>query len=459
MKGHAVKARQFLSDNERADWQDKALWAVRQKRDAAAGSVKEWEQLREQASQIKENVLSNLDKYLLQFEQAAIQNGVQVCWAEDDRQFNETILHIIRDHQAQKIVKSKSMLTEECGLNHFLEKEGIEVVDTDLGERIIQFRNEPPSHIVLPAIHLKREEVGELFHEKLNTEKGNSDPTYLTAAARTHLREKFLEADIAITGVNFAVAESGTVVVCTNEGNADMGVHAAQVQIHCMGIEKIIPRTEDLGVFTRLLARSATGQAVTTYTSHFRKPKPGGQMYIVIVDNGRSEHLGLSAHRNSLKCIRCGACMNTCPVYRRSGGYSYGSVIPGPIGSILAPVHRMKEKQDLTFASSLCGSCSNVCPVKVDIHSQLYKWRQEISEKNLLPKAKSYSLNLVGKVLGSNGMYNFSGKAARWALKNMPRKIIYNKLNTWGWGRELPEVPEMSFKEWYKKNGNERKRQ
>ena len=456
MSGHAVKARQFLSDNERADWQDQALWAVRKKRDSAAGSVAEWEQLREQASRIKENVLSNLDSYLLQFEQAALQNGAKVHWANDEKEFNETMLRIIRDNQAEKIVKSKSMLTEECGLNHFLEKQGIEVVDTDLGERIIQFRHEPPSHIVLPAIHLTKEEVGELFHEKLSTEKGNSDPTYLTAAARAHLRKKFLEAEVAITGVNFAVAENGTVVVCTNEGNADMGVHAAPVQIHCVGIEKIIPLTEDLGVFTRLLARSATGQSITTYTSHYRKPKPGGQMHIVIVDNGRSQHLGIDAHRNSLKCIRCGACLNTCPVYRRSGGYSYGSVIPGPIGSILAPVRQIKEKQDLPFASSLCGSCSNVCPVKVDIHSQLYKWRQEISEKNLFPKAKSYSLDIVGKVLGSNRMYNFSGKAGRWALKNLPRKLIYNKLNTWGWGRELPEVPEMSFKEWYKKNDNEK---
>ena len=458
MKGHADKARRFLSDDERADWQDKALWAVRKKRDLAAGSVDEWELLRDRASKIKENVLANLDEYLIAFEKAALENGVQVHWAEDAAQFNEIILQLIRENRAKKLVKSKSMLTEECGLNHFLENEGIEIVDTDLGERIIQFRNEPPSHIVLPAIHLKKEEVGELFYEKLNTEKGNSDPTYLTAAARSHLREKFLEADIAITGVNFAIAESGAVVVCTNEGNADMGVHAAPVQIHCMGIEKIIPRTEDLGVFTRLLARSATGQSITTYTSHYLKPKSGGQMHVVIVDNGRSSHLGIESHRNSLKCIRCGACMNTCPVYRRSGGHSYGSVIPGPIGSILAPVKQMKEKQDLPFASSLCGSCSNVCPVKIDLHHQLYRWRQEISEEKLLSPVKSFSLSIAGRILASNGMYNFSGKAARWALRNMPRMFIYNNLNVWGKGRELPEVPKESFKEWFVNNkmGNQK---
>lgn len=452
MKGHALNARNFLTDNERANWQDQALWAVRKKRDIAAGSVAEWEQLREQASKIKENVLSNLDNYLLQFEKEAIRNGVQVHWAENADAFNRIMLGLIKQYDAQKIVKSKSMLTEECGLNHFLEKDGIEIVDTDLGERIIQFRNEPPSHIVLPAIHLKKEEVGKLFHEKLNTENGNSDPTYLTAAARTHLREKFIEADMAITGVNFAVAESGTIVVCTNEGNADMGVHAAPVQIHCMGIEKIIPRNEDLGVFTRLLSRSATGQAITTYTSHYRRPRANSQMHVVIVDNGRSQHLGSELHRNSLKCIRCGACMNTCPVYRRSGGHSYGSVIPGPIGSILAPMKQMKEKQDLPFASSLCGSCSNVCPVMIDLHSQLYRWRQEISEKKLLSTTKNISLSIAGRILANNGMYNFSGKAARWALRNMPRSFIYNKLNVWGENRELPQAPKESFKEWYTKN-------
>jgi L-lactate dehydrogenase complex protein LldF len=452
MIGHAEKARKFLLDNKRADWQDVTLWLVRQKRDRAVTVVKEFEQLREQASRIKENVLSNLDEYLIQFEKAAIKNGIKVHWAIDAKEFNETILQIIHANNAKKLVKSKSMLTEECGLNHFLEKKGVEVVDTDLGERIIQFRKEPPSHIVLPAIHLKKEEIGELFHEKLNTEKGNSDPIYLTRAARTHLRKKFLEAEIAITGVNFAVAENGAVVVCTNEGNADMGVHSAPVQIHCMGIEKIIPRIKDLSVFTRLLARSATGQPITVYTSHYLKPKPGGQMHIVIVDNGRSKHLGNDIHRSSLKCIRCGACMNTCPVYRRSGGYSYGSVIPGPIGSILAPLHQLEEKQDLPFASTLCGSCTSVCPVKIDIHNQLYRWRQEISEKKLLSTTKNISLKLTGIILSHSRMFDLSGKLARLAIRYMPWKLVYNRLNIWGLGRELPVIPKESFKEWYKIN-------
>jgi L-lactate dehydrogenase complex protein LldF len=450
MTTHAHNAAVFLKDTARADWQDKALWTVRAKRDKAAFSVPEWEQLREKASAIKEDVLSNLDHYLLQFEKAAVENGVKVHWAENAEAFNRIMLEIIRLYNARKIVKSKSMLTEECHLNPFLEKHGIEITDTDLGERIIQFRNEPPSHIVLPAIHLKKEEIGELFHEKLNTDKGASDPQYLTRAARAHLRQKFLGADLAITGVNFAVAENGAVVVCTNEGNADMGVHAAPVQVHCMGIEKIIPQTADLGIFLRLLARSATGQAITSYTSHFLKPMPGKQMHIVIVDNGRSEHLGNPLHRNSLKCIRCGACMNTCPVYRRSGGHSYGSVIPGPIGSILAPLAEMKSKADLPFASTLCGSCSNVCPVKIDIHNQLYRWRQEIAEKKLLSPVKRAALFFAKKVLASGTMYDLSGKTARLALRILPKQIFYLRINTWGRGRDLPAAPKQSFKEWYK---------
>jgi len=457
MIGHSEKAAQFLKDENRADWHDQTLWMVRQKRDRAAWSVPEWEDLREEASQIKYHTLSNLDNYLLQFEEKVIGNGATIHWASDAQEFNDLILRIIQKNGAKKIVKSKSMLTEECGLNPFLEKNGLEVVDTDLGERIIQFRNEPPSHIVLPAIHLKKEEIGELFEEKLKTAKGNSDPQYLTAAARSHLREKFLAADVAITGVNFAIADTGTVVVCTNEGNADMGVHAAKIQIHCMGIEKIIPGTNELAVFTRMLARSATGQPITTYTSHYRKPKAGGQMHVVIVDNGRSKLLGNETYRNSLKCIRCGACMNTCPVYRRSGGHSYNYVIPGPIGSILGPDSDINKFKDLPFASTLCGSCTNVCPVKINIHDLLYDWRQEISEKKLLPLSKRYLMKIVGKVLAQNALYNWAGKIARWAIRNLPGNMVYHQINVWGRERELPEAPQQSFKQCYTKNSLERR--
>jgi len=224
------------------------------------------------------------------------------------------------------------------------------------------------------------------------------------------------------------------------------------VQIHCMGIEKIIPKQEHLGIFTRLLARNATGQAVTTYTSHYRKPKPGGAMYIVIVDNGRSEYIGNPKYNDSLKCIRCGGCMNTCPVYRRSGGHSYGYVIPGPIGSILAPQKNKSKYCDLPFASSLCGSCSNVCPVKINIHEQLYHWRQDLTEQKLTPFVKRFSMKIAGFFLSGNARYNFFGQVARQAIRMLPHSWLYLPVNAWGRGRELPAPPKQSFKQWYKKN-------
>lgn len=452
MSTHSKNAAVFIKDEARTDWHDGALWKVRQKRDDSAAQLPEWELLREAASQIKDNVLSNLDSYLVQFEAEAKKNGVIVHWAENALAHNQIIGEILNKHNARKIVKSKSMLTEECKLNDFLESKNIEIIDTDLGERIIQMRKEAPSHIVLPAIHIKKEEVGELFHKELGTEKGNSDPTYLTKAARTHLRNKFFEADAAITGVNFGIAETGGVVICTNEGNADMGCHSAPLQIHCMGIEKLLPKAEHLGVFTRLLARSATGQPSTIYTSHYHRARQDSEMHIVIVDNGRSELLGKEDFRNSLKCIRCGACMNTCPIYRRSGGHSYHATIPGPIGAILSPNINLTEYSDLPFASTLCGSCSDVCPVKINIHEQLYKWRQVIYNNNELPKSKSIPLKFTAKVLENPSAYNLVGKIARNSLRFLPRFMIYNGLNAWGKQRELPEAPKESFKEWYKMN-------
>jgi L-lactate dehydrogenase complex protein LldF len=339
-------------------------------------------------------------------------------------------------------------------LNTYLAANGIDVVDTDLGERIVQLANEHPSHIVLPCIHWKKEEIGELFHQHLNTPKGNADPQFLTQAARVHLREKFLNRKIAITGVNFAVAETGEFVVSTNEGNADMGAHLADVHIACMGIEKIIPQRKHLGVFLRLLARSATGQPITTYSSHFKKPNTHQQLHIVLVDNGRTVQLGRETFRNSLKCIRCAACFNTCPVYRRSGGFSYHAVIAGPIGSILAPNLDMKKYADLPFASTLCGSCTNVCPVKIDIHNQLYQWRQVITAEGHSPKAKTAAMKMMAFTLSKPGIFNFAGKAARLVIKYMPF-MVNNRLNPWYKQRDLPSAPKQSFTEWYKKNRNE----
>ena len=447
---HSEKAAIFNKNEAKVNWHDKALWYVREKRDNAAHVVKGWEYLRDTASKIKGNVLSNLDNYLIEFETNAQKNGIKVHWASNAEEHNKIVHKILADNNAKKVVKSKSMLTEECHLNPYLESKEIEVIDTDLGERIVQLAKEQPSHIVLPAIHKTKEEVDELFQKHLGTKPSNGNPEYLTNEARKHLRNKFLHADAAITGVNFAVAETGGFVVCTNEGNADMGAHLAPVHIACMGIEKIIPKEEHLGVFLRLLARSATGQPITTYSSHFNKPAKGAQMHIVIVDNGRTEQLSREDFRSSLHCIRCGACMNTCPIYRRSGGHSYDATIPGPIGSILSPGKDLTKHSSLPFASTLCGSCSNVCPVKINIHEQLYKWRQIIVKDVKQPVVKKTVLKIAGKVLKNRVLYNFVGKSARFMLKYAPRFMVYSNLNAWGKARELPKVKNQNFDDWYK---------
>lgn len=449
---HAKEAELFNKDEAKVNWHDQALWFVRNKRDVAANTVKGWEELRNLASAIKANVLSNLDNYLIQFEEKAQKNGIHIHWAVDAEAHNKIVYDILLKHNAKKVVKSKSMLTEECHMNPYLESKGIEIIDTDLGERIVQLAKEPPSHIVLPAIHKTKEEVDDLFQKHLGTTPSHGDPQYLTHEARKHLREKFLEADAAITGVNFAVAETGGIVVCTNEGNADMGVHLANIHIACMGIEKIIPEEKHLGVFLRLLARSATGQPITTYSSHFNKPASGKEMHIVIVDNGRTEQLSREAFRSSLHCIRCGACMNTCPVYRRSGGHSYKATIPGPIGAILSPGTDLKKHSSLPFASTLCGSCSDVCPVKINIHDQLYQWRQIITKNVKQPMIKESVLKMGGRVLGNAKIYGWVGKLSRRMMRLRPKSIIYSKINTWGKARDLPNVEGYSFEDWYKKN-------
>jgi L-lactate dehydrogenase complex protein LldF len=455
---HARNAAEFISDEKETHRHDRALWFMRAKRDIAVQSLPEWESLREKASQIKSHCMSRLADYLEQFQDNATQLGVRVHWARDASHHNEIVYGILSERHVRKVVKSKSMLTEECHLNPFLEEHGIEVIDTDLGERIVQLRNEPPSHIVMPAVHLGREQIGATFHEHLGSKAGASDPNYLTDVACSHLREKFLGADAGITGVNFAIAETGGIVVCTNEGNADLGTSLPRLHIACMGIEKLIPRLRDLAVFQRLLARSTTGQPITVYSSHFHGPIPGGELHVVLVDNGRSRILGSNDFRRSLHCIRCSACLNTCPVFRRSGGYSYGSTISGPIGSTLSPSRDAGQFRTLPFACSLCGSCSDVCPVKIDLHNQLLVWRREIALRRLLPLSKRLAMTLASFVLRHTWLYETLGKVSRWSLRTLPRWMIYNRLNGWGRQRELPPIPKRSFRDLYKGSHDRSKR-
>ncbi|MFO0820968.1 MAG: lactate utilization protein B [Pirellulales bacterium] len=448
---HPGAAAEFTRDDARAHWHDQALWFIRVKRDRLAHSLPEWETLRERASAIKSHMISRLADYLEQFEREATRRGAVVHWAANAAEHNEIVLKILQQHNVRKVAKSKSMLTEECHLNPFLERHNIEVVDTDLGEWIVQLRGEPPSHIVLPAIHIKKEEVGELFHEKLGTKAGATDPNYLAGAARQKLREVFLGCDAGITGVNFAIAETGGFVVCTNEGNADLGVSLPKVHIACMGIEKLIPRAADLGVFLRLLGRSATGQPITAYSSHFHGPMPGGELHIVLVDNGRSGILGSEDYRRSLHCIRCGACMNTCPVYRRSGGHSYGATVPGPIGSILNPARDPEKYSTLPYACSLCASCTDVCPVKINLHEQLLTWRRDIAQAGHLSWTKRMAMKLGSFVLNRPRLYSLAGSVGRASLRWMPRFLVYGPWNPWGRRRDLPPPPPRSFRDEFRR--------
>jgi L-lactate dehydrogenase complex protein LldF len=450
---HADRAAAFLQDAPHAHWHDTAVWFMRSKRDRAAATVPEWERLRDTAAALKAHALSDLAGYLEQFERNATANGIQVHWARDGEEHNRIVHEILAARGVKLIAKSKSMLTEECGLNPYLEARGMEVVDTDLGERIVQLAEEPPSHIVMPAIHRKKESIGELFHEKLDTPEGLSDPKILTEAARQHLRRKFMGAQAGLSGVNFALADTGGIVVVTNEGNADMGTSLPPLHVASMGVEKVVPRAADLGVFLRLLARSATGQPVSTYTTHFHGPMRGGELHVVIVDNGRSEILGRPPFRRSLACIRCGACLNTCPVYRRSGGYSYSYLIPGPIGSVLGPLRDPETHGSLPFASSLCGSCSDVCPVQVDLHHQLLALREEIAGARRLPWGKRMGMRLGSFVLRHPSLYRMGGGMARRLLRSSPALVQIGPGATWARQRDLPEPPAESFRELWKKEG------
>jgi L-lactate dehydrogenase complex protein LldF len=306
--------------------------------------------------------------------------------------------------------------------------------------------------VVVPAVHKLRTDVAKVFAEKLGSDPENDDAAYLAERQREATRPLILNAQVGMTGANFAVAETGGFVVCTNEGNADLSANVPPVHIASIGIEKLVPKLDDLAVFVRLLSRSALGAPITQYTSHFRGPRAGAEMHVVLVDNGRSDRLGMEKFWTSLKCIRCGACMNTCPVFRRSGGLSYGATYAGPIGLIIDPTFNAHKYSRLPFSSTLNGSCTNVCPVKINIHEQIAAWRQVMSETHELPLMKKAMMIATGKILAHPALYRVAIAAADSALKHLPRFAVYNRLNTWGRGRDVPPPPAETFHAWYKRN-------
>ena len=450
------RALELLPAGPRLAAHDAAVFALREKRDAAGSAEPDFERLRDHAREAKAYALDHLDANLERFEARATAAGAVVHWAEDAPALNRIVHGLLEARGARHVVKSKSMLTEECGLNPYLESRGIEVVDTDLGERIVQLGHEPPSHIIMPAIHRTREDIGALFARELDVPAGETDPARLTEAARRHLRGHFLSADAAITGVNFAVAESGTIVVVTNEGNADLGMSLPKLHIACLGIEKVIPGLADLAVFLRLLARSATGQPISVYTSLVTGPRPGAELHIVLVDNGRTRLLADEQHRRALGCIRCGACLNTCPVYRRAGGHAYGWAIPGPIGAVLAPaLGGTAERRGLPLASTLCGSCSAVCPVKIDLHEQLIAWRATDVPRGRRERGLA---RIAAAVFARPTLYRVAGRAARLAWPALSRRWPGNPAAPWLVSRALPTHPGASFRTRWRARTREERR-
>jgi L-lactate dehydrogenase complex protein LldF len=448
----AEAAERFLAAPRHQQQHDTRLWTLRQRRDDQMWAMPEWEEMRSLASAIKEHTLSHLDTYLEMFEANATANGVVVHWVKDAAEHNAIVLDLLQRRGAKTLIKSKSMLTEECGLRADLAKAGVEVVETDLGERIQQLDDEDPSHVVVPAVHKLRTDVAKVFAATIGSDPDNHDPPYLAGAQRDATRPLILNAEAGMTGANFLVAETGAVVVCTNEGNADLCANIPRLHIVSVGIEKLVPRTEDLAIFVRMLSRSALGSPITQYTSHFRGPRQGGEMHVVLVDNGRSERLGMPEFWTSLKCIRCGACMNTCPVYRRSGGLSYGATYSGPIGLIIDPSFNARKYSNLPFASTLNGSCTNVCPVKINIHEQIYAWRKVLVRQHETPFVKRAAMKAAGALFARPAMYRAAVERTNDALANLPRFVIYNGMNAWGKNREMPRPPAETFHQWYARN-------
>ncbi len=413
------------------------------------------ENSKKKANLIKWKVMENLDRYLVEFEANFTANGGKVIWANDAEEARQEIWKIFEQHQASSVIKSKSMATEEIELNHFLEKKGIQPIESDLGEYIIQLLNHKPYHFVTPAMHLSLEEIAKLFHEKFDTPL-DSSAEQLTMKARELLRDQYTTADIGISGANFLVAETGSIAITENEGNARLTTSFPKVHIAVVGIEKIIPTVQDLDLFWPLLASHGTGQNLTVYNSLLSGPKKQGEkdgpeeMYVVLLDNGRSNLLEKKDQRQGLYCIRCGSCLNVCPIYQNIGGHTYETTYQGPIGSLISPhLSGMKEFKHLSNASSLCGKCTEVCPVGIDIQKMLLLNRRDAVEEGLAPTAEKRMWN----------GFTFAVKKRKWldffggGFKNFIMRNFFKK--AWGENRELPEFPNKSFsKQWKEKQKN-----
>ena len=438
------------------------------KRGKLVAEKSDWQALRDAASAIRNHVLENLGVYLEQFEERCTAVGGVVHWAADAAQARAIILSILREEQASEVIKIKTMTSAEVQLNPALEAAGIHAAETDLAEIILQLGKDEPSHIVVPALHVNRSQVREIFARTMGLPDLSDDPQALTAAARSYLRKKFLTAPTAISGANFLIAETGGVVVVESEGNGRMCLTLPKTMITLAGIEKVIPRYRDLEVMLQVLARSATGERMNPYTSVWTGVTKGDgpqQFHVVLLDNGRTEILKRERERQTLKCIRCAACMNACPVYRQTGGHAYGSVYPGPIGAILTPqLMKMEYAQSLPYASSLCGACYEVCPVKINIPEVLIDLRAKVTDQEREEERRFFDPMYVGmrmasKVFASAGRFRAAQRMARMGLAALTGKDGWIRSlpgygARWTMTRDLRGLPKQTFREWWAERGN-----
>lgn len=445
-----------------------ATGVIRNKRALRVSEMPDWEELRDAATAIKDETAARLPELLVQMEENVTKRGGVVHWARDAKEANEIILGILQEKQVDEVVKVKSMVTQEINMNEYLKDHGITAVETDLAETIVQLGDDMPSHIVVPALHRNRDEIQKLFKAKIKNASPDlsNDPRELANTARAYLREKFLKSKVAISGSNMMIAETGTLSVYESEGNGRMCLTLPETLISVVGIEKIVPRFRDAEVFSQLLPRSATGERMNPYTTFWTGVTPGDgpqEFHLVLLDNGRSEVLADPVGQEALRCIRCGACMNVCPVYEHVGGHAYGSVYPGPIGAILTPqlLNAMKDRNDpassLPYASSLCGACNDVCPVRINFTDILVHLRHETTEnaRGGVPDVWDGAMKALTPIMSSGKAMEAGGKALHLGraiakddkITNVPVPIIKG----WTDARDVPAPPKESFREWYKK--------
>lgn len=461
-------AGRYLSDSQLRRNIGHATKTIREKRDQVTSELTDWEELREAGKLIKEKVMNNLDHYLLELEESVTKAGGTVHWAADAEEANGIITKLIKEEGETEVVKVKSMTTDEIKLNEALEKNGIKALETDLAELIIQLAGDESSHILVPAIHKNRSEIRELFKDKLKIEHLSDKPENLAEAARIYLRKNFLKAKVGISGGNFAVAETGTVAVVESEGNGRMCTTLPDTLITIIGIEKIIPKWQDFEVFMQLLPRSSTAERMNPYNTFWTGTTEGDgpqDFHLVLLDNGRTKVLADEAGRQTLHCIRCSACLNICPVYERTGGHAYHSVYPGPIGAILTPQLKGLDNESaasLPYASTLCGACYEVCPVKINIPEVLVHLRGKVvkhqKEKGGL-KHKTNAINagmkLMGNAFKSRRKYETMQKMGQICqklyIKDGTISKLPGELSKWTVNRDLKPIPKQTFREWWRK--------